>query len=352
MMISGIKKILRAPSIAVDLGTANTRIYASALGRITEEPSWVRLIKKDTDPLVVDEYISYQNSRLGSMPLRGGVIVDMKNAITLLRPLVKQTKKWFIPPISLACAPSDTSNKERTVLAEAVLQAGASHVAIIPEVWAAAIGAGIDIALPRAQVLIDIGEGVTDMAVIRHGRLIYVSAIRTACSDLQKAVHTAVMSQNKVLLSQAFLERLTHEILLLAQTRVLSHKFITVSGIDIFKRRRVTVEIDANAVASAMSPVMNKLFKMIQNSLNKLPDTIAGEIEESGICLTGGGACIGGMDRLIAQRTDLRVAIAPDPLHSVINGAIKILHQQKDKDGWWEDFNWPNPEHLESIKSH
>jgi rod shape-determining protein MreB len=188
------------PNIAIDLGTANTRISASGFGQITEEPSLIRHTQHDTTVHGPDKYITYLNSKLVSMPLRGGVIVDIHNAISLLKPLVKRTHKGLRQPVSLACAPTDSSEKERKLLAEAVLHAGVSHVAIIPEVWAAAIGAGIDVTLPYAQVLIDIGEGVTDMAVIRDGRLVFAAAVRLACADLQKAVRTAIIARHKVCL--------------------------------------------------------------------------------------------------------------------------------------------------------
>lgn len=341
-MFAGLKKIMLRPNIAIDLGTANTRIYASDLGQITEEPSLIRHIRQDTGAHGPDKYISYLNSKLVSMPLRGGVIVDINNAISLLKPLVKRTRKGLRQPVSLACAPTDSSEKERKLLAEAVLHAGASHVAIIPEVWAAAIGAGIDVDRPCAQVLIDIGEGVTDMAVIRDGRLVFAAAVRTACADLQKAVRTAVIARHKVCLYPAEVERLTHEIVSFSQPRTLPGKPITVAGVDIIKRCEVRVAVDNSEILNALEPVADKILRMIDAGLRKLPARLAGEIVESGICLTGGGACIKGIDRLIAARTKLDVRVGVDPIHSVINGAIQSLQYWQGKKLWWENIDWPD----------
>ncbi|MGA1825205.1 MAG: rod shape-determining protein [bacterium] len=341
-MVSRFKKILSQPNIAIDLGTANTRIYSSEIEKITEKPSLIRYIDQNKKTQISDEYISYlSNSKFVSMPLRGGVIVDIKNAVTLLKPLVKRTRRSLRPPISLACAPTDTSDKERELLAAAILHSGASHVAIIPEVWAAAIGAGIDSTLPWAQILIDIGEGVTDMAVIRDGRLIYTSAVRIGCSDLQKAIRSAIMARHKVYLYPAEVERLTHEISSTCQQQVFLPKLIAVNGIDIIKRCRVTIEVNNNFIINAMESVINKILSMIEFSLQKLPEKASCEITDSGICLTGGGACIRGMDRLIALRTKLDVRIAPDAIHSVINGAIQTLNYWKGKESWWEYIVWP-----------
>lgn len=341
-MLSIFKQLTTLPNIAIDLGTANTRVYASGLDKITEEHSLIRYINQNKKTQISDEYISYINNKLVSKPLRGGVIVDINNAIALLKPLVKRTRKGLRRPISLSCAPTDTSEKERKLLAKAVLRAGASRVAIIPEVWAAAIGAGIDVTLPQAQALIDIGEGVTDMAVIRDGRLIFASAVRTACSDLQKAVRTAIISRHKVYLYPAEVERLTHEIASMSQQQALPHKPITVKGMDIIKRREVSIEVNNKDIISAMEPVVYKILKMIKLGLQKLPESTSREILESGICLTGGGACINGIDRLIALRTNLDVRIAPDPIHSVINGAIQTLQDYKEKKHWWETIVWPD----------
>ncbi|MBN1931558.1 MAG: rod shape-determining protein [Desulfobacterales bacterium] len=340
-MFSKLKQIMKQPCIAVDLGTANTRIYSSELGQIMEKPSLIPQLPAGKTTFVSDEYLSYLNSKLVVTPLRGGVIVDIKKAITLLQPLLKETGKGLRHPISLASAPTDTSDKERELLAKAVLHAGASHVAIIPEAWAAAIGAGMDVTLPYAQVIVDIGEGVTDMAVIRDRHLIFASAVRTACSDLQKAIRSAIILKHKVCLSFDEIERLTHEISSMSQRQTLDPKTITVRGMDIIKKCLVAIDVNKLDIVSAMEPVIHKILKMIDSGLKKLPQTISSEVLESGICLSGGGACINGIDRLIASRTRLDVRIAPDPIHSVINGEIETLNYWKGHRNWWQNIVWP-----------
>ncbi|HSH14175.1 MAG TPA: rod shape-determining protein, partial [Desulfurivibrionaceae bacterium] len=290
----------------------------------------------------VDEYVSYLDPQVVSMPLRGGVIVDIRNAVNLLTPLLKRTRKGLRQPVSLACAPTDTSPRERELLTEAILHAGASHVALIPEVWAAAIGADMDVTLPWGQVLIDIGEGVTDMAVIREGHIVYASAVRTACSDLQKAVRAMIIARHKVHVEHAELERLTHEIAFLAQGSTMTDRRLTVTGIDTIKRGRVSIEVECRDLVGAMEPVIVKMLGMIDSGLRQLPENTACEIVESGICLTGGGARITGIDRLIADKTGLSVRVPPDPLHSVINGAIETLNYWEGKGCWWENLAWPD----------
>ncbi|MDK9706911.1 MAG: rod shape-determining protein [Desulforhopalus sp.] len=340
-MFSKLNKIVTQPSIAIDLGTANTRLYAFGGGKIMERPSTIRLVRDGGDR-VADEYFRYINSTLVATPLRGGVIVDLKNAISLLKPLVVKTRKLFQAPVSLACAPTDTTEAERELLCRALLQAGVSRVSLMPEVWAAAIGAGLDVSLGSAQLLIDIGEGVTDLAVFRDGRIIFASALRTACSDIHRAIRSAIMARYAVKIYDHELERLTSELQTVFCHPASSDRWLAISGIDVVKRREVSITIDNQVVVAAMLPVIGKITGFIAGSLKKLPEKCYCEILESGICLTGGGACIEGIDTSISRRTAMAVTIAADPLHAVINGATQTLQYWSGKRCWWDNIAWPS----------
>lgn len=340
-MLSLFKRIFSRPSIAIDLGNANTRLYCCESGRIVEEPSLVRLVPKRTTPQDPDALINYLNRKLVSFPLRGGVVVDPHAAVALLKPLFKRTRTTLRPPVSLACAPSDASETERNRLAESVLYAGASHVAIVPEPIVAAVGAGIDTSRSQAQLLIDIGDGVTDLAVIRNSRLIFTSALRTACSDLHKALRSAVASRNRVSLYAEEVERLIWELDLRPRAQGGPGPRKTAKGIDIVKRRERSIEISQDEMIAAIEPIISKIMKMIQTALVRLPQDVHSEVLQSGICLTGGGSCIPGMDRLIASKTGLDTRVASDPIHAVINGARQAVDSWKERDSWWEDVLWP-----------
>jgi len=340
-MLPLVKQIIKKPNIAIDLGTANTRIYACERGTITEEPSLVRSIRKNKNEKKPDPYVEYLNSKLVSFPLRGGVIVDVNAAVSLLKPLFNRVRKGFRQPVSLACAPTDSSEKERKLLREAILHAGASKVAIIPEPWAAAIGAGVDPTLPHAQMLIDVGEGVTDMAVFREGRFVFTSAVRTACFDIHKALRRTVILRHRVFLYRVEVEKLTHEIDSSLNEKPVKDKIITVKGIDIAKGFEVSTQVTRREVITAVKPVICGILNMIESGLQKLPEDISREVSESGIWLTGGGSCIKGMAGLVESRTNLNVRVAPDPVYAVINGAIQTLQYWKDKASWWENIPWP-----------
>lgn len=341
VMLSLFQRMVERPHIAVDLGNATTRVYSCELGMVAEEPSLVQMIPQSTKAQNLDVLITYLNTRFVSHPLRGGVIVNAKAAVSLLKPLFKRARKTLRSPISLVCAPTDATETERRLLAQTVVHAGASRVAILPEPMAAAIGAGIDTSQPYSQLLIDIGDGVTDLAVIRAGVLIFTSALRIACSDLHKAVQHAILSGHRVCLYPGETEKLIRDIDLAPHIPDRAGSPKSVKGIDIAKRSDVRIEVTNQETRAAIEPIISRILKMIQTALRHLPEEISAEVMESGICLTGGGSYVPGMDRLIALKTGLDTRVAADPMHAVIHGAIETLEFWKEKQSWWENLVWP-----------
>ncbi len=339
-MPSIFRRMMQRPALAIDLGTANTRIYNSFDGKTIERPSSVGLVA-GTSENITDKDFQYINNKISTKPLRSGVIVDLKNATLLVKPFIKKTGFFLFAPITLTCAPTGTTEKERDFLRQALMNAGASQVPIIPEVWAAANGAGIDVTLPKAQCVVDIGAGITDLAVFRDGRIMYCASIRLACSDLQRAVRSAVMSKYRIQVFDNYYEKLTHVIASLQSEQENNSETFDISGIDIDKRKEVHRCIKINDINQSIEPVLQKIIAMIELSLKRLPEKLYCELLESEIILTGGGACIEGMDRLIAYRTNMKVRVPSDPLHSVINGAIQTLNFWNGKKFWWENLTWP-----------
>lgn len=339
-MFEILSTLLSHPVIAVDLGTANTRVYAPASDTLTEQPSSLNLMGAGT-PAVSDQYLQHTNRQLTARPLRGGVIIDVKNAVSLLKPLLRQTRQRFLPPISLASAPSDSNPLERDRLQQALLQAGAKEVRIIPEVWAAALGAEIDLERGSAQLLVDIGDGVTDIAVFRQGRIVACSSIRLACSDLQRAVRSRLVAAHRVRISDPEAERLTHCLEALLPNQANGDASLELTALDIGLRRERPCRVAKRDLALAMEPVLDKIAATLGKGLERLPTGWRDEIGEAGICLTGGGACISGMPDLLAARTGIQVRVASDPLHAVINGAIRTLQVRGKDRAWWGDHQWP-----------
>jgi rod shape-determining protein MreB len=337
VMFRELQHFISRPTIAVDLGTANTRIYHSLDEKTTDNPSSMNLVIRKTAP-VADEYFHYINSKISTKPLRRGVIVDLKNATVLLKTLVKKNSKSLFSPMALATAPIGTTEKERDLLRQALMKAGTSHVAIIPESQAAAIGAGIDLALPHAQMLLDIGDGLTEIAVFRGGVIIYHSTIHIACSDLHRSVRSTILAKHRMQLADVSVEKLTHVISSMRNEQESNSGIFDICGIDVVKGKKINCCVNKRDVINAIEPVLMRLTVLIDHFLKKLPDKIYYEILDSGIILTGGGACIAGMDNLITSKTNVKVIVAIDPLHAVINGARQSLNYWIGKKSGWENF--------------
>ncbi len=208
-MSSLFRRMVQHPALAIDLGTANTRMYTPFDGKIIEKPSSISHVTCKSEN-IVDAYFQYINNKISTKPLRSGVIVNVRNATLLVKPFIKRASPFLLAPIILTCAPVGATKRERDSLRQALINAGASHVPIVPEVWAAAIGAGIDVTLPNAQCVIDIGAGITDLAVFRDGRILYSASIRVACSDLQRAVRSSVLASCRLQIFDVDSEKLTN----------------------------------------------------------------------------------------------------------------------------------------------
>lgn len=335
-VFSQLRKVVADPDIAIDLGTANTRLYAQGRGIIADIPSAVKVnsnkgnveaVGKSALPPVKNDSGSYS-----ILPLRGGVIKDLDAATHLLTPLLYKAKRFgLIKPRVLACAPTNATLEEREAIVEATLRAGASKVKLAPEPLAAAIGAGLDVSSPYAQMLVDIGDGVTDIAVIRSSSLISTAATPIACSDIHRAIQDMMLAHYNLSISLSEAERLTQKIGVFPKSQLLEK----ISAIDSKTGKNTIAEIKTEVISQAMSPVINKIVTTICDVVRNLPIEESCEVIESGICLTGGGACLPGMSALVAKKTSLDIKLAANPMHAVINGACQML-SFKATIGFWE----------------
>lgn len=325
----GIRRRIADPDLAIDLGTANTRMYAAGKGLLADEPSVVG-ISAETG------FVEAIGSRAASLatnpdesfrsvfPLRAGVIEDLDAAAALLTPLFRRAKRFgLIRPRVLACAPTDACDEERAAIVEAASRAGAASVTIAPEPLAAAIGAGLDVSSPYAQMIVDVGDGVTDIAVICSGEVILASAVRTACSDLHTAVRRSIVDSHGAWLYMREAERLTRTVGVARGERPVREH--TARGADCRTGRDTRITVSNREVSAAMDPIVDTIIGAVLRVVADLPSGTSCEVIESGVCLTGGGAALPGLAELLAKETQLDVKPAADPLRAVINGARQML---------------------------
>jgi rod shape-determining protein MreB len=299
------------PDLAIDLGTATTRL-CTARSAIAEVPS--------------------ANPARRSSPIRAGVVVDSEQVAELLAPLIRATSRGgLLRPRALVCAPTDASAQERAALVDAVHTAGAATVMLACEPLAAAIGAGLDVASERARVLVDIGEGVTDMAVIRTGAVVSTHATRVGCADLADALRRWTGEATGIEVSRSA-----------AAAFFRQWDFLTAPAPD---RRfwlhchddaQRSLALMAGGVSAATEGVIDHIISEIVRFLHDLPPELSCEVIENGLCLTGGGALLPGLATRIARHTDLDVSVPPDPLHAVIHGARQMLATANELDLWVE----------------
>ncbi len=334
---AGLRKLIAAPDLAIDLGTANTRLYALGHGLIADEPSLIRLQPETGEVEAVGAHAAWLANvdpySPSVSPLHAGVVADVEAASSLLKPFLKRAHRFgLFKPRVLACAPTDACEEERAALIEAAQRAGASDVYIAPEPIAAAIGAGLDISSQYAQMLVDIGDGVTDIAVIRAGNLILTSAVRTACSDLRNAVSEMVSYRHGVLLFPQEAERLMH--LIGANFDYSQEELLVAAGTDWLTGEPLQLCVSSYDLNEAIEPVLDTIVDAIQTTVRKLPEETSCEVIENGICLTGGGAMLQGLPERLAAATSFEVRVAEDPLMAVINGARQMLDVGIATDVW------------------
>jgi rod shape-determining protein MreB len=306
-----LNSVFADPDLAIDLGTATTRL-CTARSAIAEVPS--------------------ARADVRSAPVRAGVVVDSQQAAELLAPLIRAARRGgLFRPRALVCAPTDTSADEREALIEAIYTAGAGGVMLACEPLAAAIGAGLDVASERAHVLVDIGEGVTDMAVIRAGAVMSTHATRVGCANLADALRRWAGEATGIEVSRPA-----------AAAFFRQWDFFTAPPPD---RRfwlhchddaQRCLALMAGGISAATDGVIEHIVREIGDFLHDLPPELSCEVIESGLCLTGGGALLPGLAARIARHTDLDVSVAADPLHSVIHGARQMLTTANELNLWVE----------------
>ncbi len=271
--------VLRRPLVAIDVGTATTRVSFGS--RVAERPS---VVCEQASPI-----------------MRAGVVADIAGVASVIGELLEAERTWPRRPAAIVCAPTDVSVEEREALIEAVVAGGASVVTVVPEPLAAAIGSGVDVASQYATAIVDIGEGVTDLAVIRDASVVRSAAFRIGCGTLRAAIHDWVELQHgrQVPLSDDTVESIVRAYC---------------NGSD-----------SPQDAGMLLDPVIDRIAQFVADAIRELPDDLAAEVIESGIHVTGGGAMLPRLVARIERAVGLPLKRAEDPLTAVIRGAGDML---------------------------
>lgn len=319
-LTQSLRSLVEVPDLALDVGTGYTRVYARGLGFVTEAPTAIAFDGPQPGFGTPKEYVEAGIR----FPLSKGVVTDVVGTTELLHSLFRRIRKWrpIVNPRVLVCTPSDASLEERELLTKACLRAGARETTVFCEPMAAAIGSGLDVSEPFAQLLVDIGEGVTDVAVIRSGELVATRAVRKGCRDVKKAIDSVVLKRFDAHPTPAGLQRLMAGI----GFRTSRNKTVVViEGRDWMSGHHRSIPVEGKVILDALEPVMAPMIAAILELFKSLPERLSIEVIESGIHLTGGGSLIPGVAKAIEDETRLVVKTVSDPLLAVIRGAGMVL---------------------------
>ena len=318
--------------IGIDLGTANTLVFMKGKGIVMREPSVVAVDVRTDTVLAVGTHAKEMIGRTpGSIvavrPMKDGVIADFDITATMLKHFIKQAVKStsFSKPHIIICIPSGVTEVERRAVEDAARQAGASNVELIEEPMAAAIGAGLPVNEPTGSMVVDIGGGTAEVAVISLGDIVTSVSVRCAGDKFDESIISYVKKKYNLLIGERTAEEIKIKIGSAFPTDDNEGSSVDIKGRNLVDGLPKNVTITAAEVREALSDPLALIIDAIRSTLEKTPPELSADIIDHGIMLTGGGALLRGLDKLVEQETGMPVNVAENPLDCVVNGTGKQL---------------------------
>ncbi|SDN22856.1 rod shape-determining protein MreB [Desulfonauticus submarinus] len=321
-------------SLAMDLGTANTLLYTPKDGIVLNQPSVVAVDVKGDKVLAVGneakEFLGRTPDKIRAIrPLKDGVIADFEVTKVMIMYFLKEVIKGFklFKPKLVIGVPSGITQVEKRAVIESGLQSGAREVKLIEEPMAAAIGAGLPIHEPRGNMVVDIGGGTTEVAVISLSAIAYAESVRVAGDEMNESIQRYMQEEFKVLIGENMAEEIKIRV---GSAYPLSEKLICrVLGKNLIDGTPKSVEVTDGHIREAIAEPVNIIVKSVHIALEKTPPELVGDIVDNGLLLAGGGALIRGLDKLISKKIGVKVNIDSEPLTTVVRGAGQTLLEEK-----------------------
>jgi rod shape-determining protein MreB len=324
--------------IAIDLGTANTLVYMRGKGIVLNEPSVVALRTaggRKTVYAVGLEAKMMLGRTPGHMeairPMRDGVIADFEVAEEMIKYFIRKVhnRQGFVNPKVIVCVPSGATAVERRAINDSCLNASARRVGLMYEPMAAAIGAGLPIHEPTGSMVVDIGGGTTEVAVLSLSGIVYTRSVRVGGDKMDEAIISYMRRHHNLLIGETTAERIKKEIGTARTPEDGVGISIDVKGRDLMQGVPREVRIDERQAADAVAEPVASIIEAVKVALEATPPELAADIADKGIMLTGGGALLRGLDVEISEHTGLPVTVADDPLSCVALGCGKVLEHPK-----------------------
>jgi rod shape-determining protein MreB len=315
--------------IGIDLGTANILVYVKGKGIVLNEPSVVAVDKEKKTILAVGEDARQMLGRtpegiVAIRPMKDGVIANYTITQRMLEYIVEKVvgKRFFFKPRVMTCIPVGITSVEKRAVLEATMQAGVSKTYLIEEPLAAAMGAGLDIVSPSGKMVVDIGGGTTDIAILSLGGVVDDASIRIGGDKFDEAIVRHVKKEYNVLIGERTAEDIK---IAIGMVHAGEHKEMQVRGRDVINGLPTTVTVSSEDTLMALEESVDSMIGKVRSLLEKCPPELSADIVDNGICLTGGGALLRGLPELMQEETGIKVYVAENPLNCVAIGTGKAL---------------------------
>lgn len=316
--------------IGVDLGTANIIIIIKGKGIVLDEPSVVAIDKETGSILATGfeakEMLGRTPKEIEAIrPLQDGVIADFSATQLMLKNMLQKVCQKYntTKPRVVVGVPSGITEVEERAVEESILQAGAKEVYLIEEPMAAAIGAGLEVSEPSGNIIVDIGGGTTEVAVISLGGIVVSNSLRIAGDEINEDIISYIKRELNLAIGETTAEEIKKQIG--CATPLMTETSMQVRGRDLLTGLPQTLTVTSSQIYQAMRESIQKIVEVVKQTLEKTPPELASDIMERGIIIAGGGALIKGIDTLLSQETEMPVYIAENPLECVAKGAEKTL---------------------------
>ncbi len=340
---------MMSADMAIDLGTANTLVYVKGRGIVLNESSVVAIINSRGKKRVLavgDEAKQMLGRTPGNIeairPLRDGVIADFEVAEEMIKHFIRKVhnRRSFISPQIIVCVPSGSTAVERRAIQDSAESAGARRVFMIEEPMAAAIGAGLPVTEPTGSMVVDIGGGTTEVAVLSLGGIVYARAVRVGGDKMDEALVGYIRRNHSLLIGESSAERIKKTIGSACPPDDGDGEVMHIRGRDLMNGVPKELVITQRQVAESLAEPVGAIIEAVKVALEQTPPELAADIADKGIVITGGGALLGNLDFVLRQATGLAVAIADEPLSCVVLGTGRCLEEMNTlKDVLYNQFD-------------
>lgn len=324
--------------MAIDLGTANTLVYVKGRGIVLNEPSVVAIANRDgrQHVLAVGEEAKMMVGRTPGgiqaiRPLRDGVIADFEVAQEMIKHFIRKVhnRRSFAAPQIIICVPSGSTPVERRAIQDAAESAGGRRVFLIEEPMAAAIGAGMPVTEPTGSMVIDIGGGTTEVAVLSLGGIVYATSVRAGGDKMDESIINYIRRTHNLLIGESTAEKIKKTIGSAVVMPNSKENVLAIKGRSLINGIPKEIEVSEKQIAEALTEVVAAIAGGVKTALECTAPELSADIVDRGIVLTGGGALLKNLDKVIADATDVPVFVAENPLNCVVLGTGRALEEME-----------------------